>query len=180
MPILERWTTKFKTKNNSWVFVPNTESREYGKNLKLQIERKWNKPDYYFHLRDGGHVEALKCHLNNTYFIHVDIKNFFGNISKSRITRNLKPFFGYTNSRSIAIESTVRLHSNIEDKYILPFGFVQSPILASLCLHKSRLGVFLDLLNEGDDFVVSVYMDDIIISGKNIRKLKSIVTTQRI
>lgn len=175
MPIIERWTTKFKIKNNTWVFVPNKETREYGKRVKLQIEEKWNKPDYYFHLRDGGHVEALKCHLNNIYFIHVDIENFFENINKSRVTRNLKIFFGYTNSRSVAIESTVRLPSDIENKYILPFGFVQSPIIASLCLHKSRLGTFLDRLNEGDDFVVSVYMDDIIISGKNIRKLKSIL-----
>ena len=87
----------------------------------------------------------------------------------------MKSFFGYKIAREIAEKSTVQCpHSNVK-KYVLPFGFVQSPILASFCLHKSRLGVYLDKLYESGDFKVSVYMDDIIISGKNLEYLKEIL-----
>lgn len=46
------------------------------------------------------------------------------------------------------------------ETYILPFGFVQLPIISSLCLFNSSLGNYLH--NSGIN--VSVYMDDIIIS----------------
>lgn len=49
---------------------------------------------------------------------------------------------------------------------MLPFGFVQSPIVASICLFKSGLGRHLGTLAKSKDAVVSVYMDDIIISLK--------------
>jgi hypothetical protein len=175
MSTSKRWIHKFQIKNNVWVFVPNNESRLYGNKIKSNIDKKWKKPSYYYHFRDGGHVAALKSHINNTFFIHADIQNFFGAINKSRVTRNLKSFFGYKIAREIAEKSTVQCpHSNVKE-YVLPFGFVQSPILASFCLHKSRLGVYLDKLYESGDFKVSVYMDDIIISGKNLEYLKEIL-----
>lgn len=175
MSTSKKWIHKFQIKNNVWVFIPNNESRLYGNKIKSKIEEKWKKPNYYYHFRDGGHVEALKSHLNNTFFIHADIQDFFGAINKSRVTRNLKNFFGYKIAREIAENSTVQCpHSNVK-KYVLPFGFVQSPILASFCLHKSRLGVYLDKLYDSGDFKVSVYMDDIIISGKNLEDLNQIL-----
>jgi hypothetical protein len=175
MSTSKRWIHKFQIKNNVWVFVPDNESRRYGNEIKSNIDKKWKKPSYYYHFRDGGHVAALKSHINNTFFIHADIQDFFGAINKSRVTRNLKSFFGYKIAREIAEKSTVQCpHSNVK-KYVLPFGFVQSPILASFCLHKSRLGVYLDKLYDSGDFKVSVYMDDIIISGKKLEDLNEIL-----
>lgn len=175
MATSERWSHKFQIKNTLWVFVPNKNTRLYGKQIKCRIEKLWVKPDYYFHLRNGGHVESLKIHLKNTYFIHVDIQSFFENINKSRVTRNLKNLVGYKAARLIAEESTVQCPNSNSKKYILPFGFVQSPILASLCLHKSRLGVYLDTLRRSDDIEISVYMDDIIVSGCNLSELEEIL-----
>ena len=172
MSTSKRWIHKFQIKNNVWVFVPNNESRLYGNEIKSKIEEKWKKPNYYYHFRDGGHVEALKSHLNNTFFIHTDIQNFFGMVNKSRVTRNIKTFFGYKTAREIAEKSTVQCPNK---NYVLPFGFVQSPILASFCLHKSRLGVYLDKIYDSGDFTVSVYMDDIIISGKKLEDLNEIL-----
>lgn len=50
---------------------------------------------------------------------------------------------------------------------MLPFGFVQSPILASLCLFHSALGRCLVELPRKLGVVVSVYMDDIILSASD-------------
>lgn len=171
-----KWTSKFQVKQKSWVFVPTECAVKYGKKVKQLIESNWFFPDYYFHLRSGGHVEALKTHLDNYYFIHLDIKDFFNCINKSRVTRNLKQYFGYPLAREIASYSTVKLPNKEGDQFILPFGFVQSPIIASVCLHKSKLGRYLEGLNKDKSLVVSVYMDDIIISGKNYDRLKEILS----
>lgn len=175
-PILEnpRWRTKFKVKDHSWVFVPTTNTVTYGKLVKNSIEEKWKPPQNYYHLRDGGHIRALKSHLQDQYFIHVDIDNFFGNINRSKVTRALKDFFPYDLARRISIDSTVRLPEVSEKKYILPFGFIQSPVIASLCLYKSRLGGYLEHLGY-KGIMVSVYMDDIIISGNNKDILTNII-----
>jgi hypothetical protein len=45
------------------------------------------------------------------------------------------------------------------DGFVLPYGFVQSPILASLALDKSKLGKLLRKLNGRTDITVSVYVD---------------------
>jgi hypothetical protein len=85
------------------VFVPNRETIQHGLFVKSSIEEKWTSPAFYYHLRDGGHVKALKAHIENQFFIHLDIKDFFGSINRSRVTRCLKGFYSYENSRAIAI-----------------------------------------------------------------------------
>ena len=162
-----RWISKFEIKSGSWIFVPSEDSIASGKQIKSAIEEHWTPPVNYYHLRNGGHVAAMKAHCENTCFIHLDIKNFFGSINKSRVTRCLKKTFGYAEARRIAIESTVKHPQANPVKFILPFGFVQSPIIASLCLFKSSLGQHLNKLPFTNEVVVSVYMDDIIISMKN-------------
>jgi len=52
----------------------------------------------------------------------------------------------------------------VERHYILPYGFVQSTLLASICLRKSALGNYLRRLAATDGILVSVYVDDIVIS----------------
>ncbi len=127
IPSSPRWISKFQIKPNSWVFVPTEEMIQYGLNLKQSIQKHWTPPDYYYHLRNGGHVKALKIHTESQYFIFLDIKDFFDSINRSRITRCMKKYFGYDKAREIAIGSTVKSNK----KFILPFGFVQSPIIAS-------------------------------------------------
>jgi len=160
----QRWLHKFELKQNCWVFVPNDESRINGLIIKKRIEEKWKPPDYYAHLRKGGHIYAVKKHLGNDLFFCADISQFFNRINLSRVTRELKSIFkDYTESRYIACESVVQLPNSKERKYILPFGFIQSAIIASLCLNNSALGKYLNQL-ASNGFRVSVYMDDIIVS----------------
>lgn len=163
----EKWTSKFIIKEYSWVFVPTDETVQNGIAIKKTIKEKWQPPEYFYHLAKGGHVKALHQHLNNKYFIHLDIKDFFGSINRSRITRCIKEIAPYERAREIAIESTVRHPEFPTQKFILPFGFVQSPIIASICLSKSALGRHLHHLSKKKEFDVSVYMDDIILSSNS-------------
>jgi hypothetical protein len=168
MPFVERWRHKFQIKPNSWVFVPTDEAVEHGKNVKNTLEGIWHRPSYYYHLRDGGHVKALHSHLDNAYFAHIDIKDFFGSINKSRVTRCLKVHMPYDEARKIAVSSTVLLPDSKVKKFILPFGFIQSPIIASICLRESKLGRVLHELHKTKGVTVTVYMDDILISGDEL------------
>ncbi|PXX41257.1 MULTISPECIES: reverse transcriptase domain-containing protein [Burkholderia] len=159
-----RWDSKFELKPGKWVFVPNNTAIELGREIKDDLQRRWKAPSYFYHLRDGGHVAALKSHLGQSRFIHVDIRDFFGSINRSRVTRALKGLYSYDEAREIANLSTVRHPEGRERRFILPYGFVQSTLLASVCLRKSALGNFLKRISVEDGVVVSVYVDDIVIS----------------
>lgn len=167
----QKWSTKYERKPGRWVFEPTDEYRAIGATIKDDLFSVWDAPDYYFHLRQGGHVAAMKLHAANTYFIRFDIEDFFGRVNRSRVTRCLKDYFGYNNARDMANDSTVQ-HPVEKGRWVLPYGFVQSPILASLALSKSRLGRELDRLYRSKKTHVSVYVDDIIISCNNIEQLE--------
>lgn len=168
-----KWQRKYQRSPGKWVFVPTEESRAEGKAIKEAVEDKWQPPTYYYHLRAGGHVASLRSHVNNTYFLRLDIQDFFGSITRSRVTRSLKKMFGYEKARQIANDSTVK-HPADKNRAMLPYGFVQSPTLASLALFDSRLGGYLEQLEKRKYVVVSVYMDDIIVSTKRKKPLADI------
>lgn len=175
MSTYPRWISRFELKPGKWVFVPSQKSIEVGKEIKLEIEKHWEPPPYYYHLQKGGHVKAITKHLQSFSFIHLDIQNFYGSINKSRVTRCVKKYLGYEKARMIAVESTVRFPVSEEKRYILPFGFVQSPILASLCLAESSLGAYLNNLYRQNKVLVSVYMDDFVLSTRKKVDLNGIL-----
>lgn len=159
-----KWSQKFELKPGKWVFEPSPEARKAGYRIKREVEKVWTAPDNYYHLRAGGHVEALKAHLARTTFLHLDIQDFFASVNRSRVTRCLTPFFGYSLAREMANDSTVQ-HPENKGQYMLPYGFVQSPLLASLALANSALGTRLAKVAAEPAFTVSVYVDDIIVSA---------------
>lgn len=167
----QTWAHRYQNEKGKWVFVPSDAARTQGALIVNQIKSQWTPPDYFYHLRKGGHVSALKQHLGNDWFIKADIQGFFESINKSRATRILQRFFPqYTQARENASWCVVpnpaySAESNIHEAFILPYGFVQSPLLASAELHFSALGTYLGQLNAIQDIRLSVYMDDIIISG---------------
>jgi hypothetical protein len=161
--MIPKWTSKFELKPGKWVFVPTKDSIKAGSKIKKAIEAFWTPPPYYFHLRSGGHVAAIKSHLGHTSFLHIDIQDFFGSINRSRVTRCLRPKLGYNIAREMASASTV-CHPNDKNRYVVPYGFVQSQIVAALCLDESGLGTYLEKLSNLKDVSISVYVDDIVIS----------------
>lgn len=160
---MRRWLHKFEIREGRWVFVPDEHTISYGYKVKSLVEAAWKPPQFYAHLAKGGHLRALETHLKNHIFFRVDFHHFFDSISANRITRNLNGYMSFDKAREIAKLSTVPNPKN--GRPILPFGFVQSPVLASLCLHKSSVGKFLCRLST-KGYLVTVYVDDIIVSSQ--------------
>jgi hypothetical protein len=142
--------------------------------IKKAVEKKWRAPSYYFHLQKGGHVAAVRSHLGHSQFAHLDIQDFFGSVTRTKLTRSLRKLFGYKLAREWAIESTV-YHPRNKKKSIVPYGFVQSQILSSIALRDSALGRLLHRLSTSGTCAVSVYVDDLIISSDNAELTASLV-----
>jgi len=154
----------FLTNSGKRVYVQTDEHKYLGRQILQIVRKNWKKPNYFFHLRGGGHVAALSVHSDNLWKAKIDLKSFFNNVTRNKIIKSLKKNgLGYNQSEEIAIVSTVK-YEHASNKFILPFGFVQSPILASLVLNQSAIGKRLSQLHH-EGMTVSVYMDDIIISG---------------
>ena len=170
---LQRWKHKFEIKPGVWVFAPSPEAVKNGSKILNAVRKHWNPPLYFFHLRTGGHLKAARLHLKNTYFAVVDIKQFFLSTSRRRVTRCLNEYFSYEKAREISRYSTVKNPSSGLHKYVLPFGFVQSPILATLCLDKSYLGSLLRKLSRKGTMKLSIYMDDVFISSNDFQTLQT-------
>ncbi|GKW09905.1 reverse transcriptase domain-containing protein [Pectobacterium sp. IFB5596] len=169
----QRWEHKFEIKPGIWVYVPSAEASKLGMKILEVVRSKWIPPLYFYHLRTGGHLKAARLHLKSDYLAVIDIKHFFHSTSRSRITRDLKAYFSYSQAREISKYSTVKNLSHGYHKHVLPFGFVQSPVLATLCLDKSHLGSLLRRLNKQYGVMLSVYMDDVIISSNDLIRLQT-------
>ncbi|MEH6530764.1 MAG: reverse transcriptase domain-containing protein [Photobacterium frigidiphilum] len=161
------WIEKYEVKPGRWVYIPTEESKLLGKKIIKHVNKHWQAPPYFFHLKKGGHVQALKSHLESHYFASLDIADFFGSMSRTRVTRSLKEYLGYEDARAIAKASTIPHRRKDEHSHALPYGFSQSPLLASLCLDKSTLGKCIKECYESPEAIITVYMDDIVVSSSN-------------
>lgn len=99
-------------------------------------------------------------HLGSEFFAAIDLSNFFGTVGRSKIVRSLKRLgFTYKEAGEIASASTVRDGG----RAFVPYGFVQSPLLASIALAESYLGRQLAGLRR-KGVKVSLYVDDLVLS----------------
>lgn len=162
---MKRWDHRFEVKPGRWVFVPPPIGKAAGEKIRSSVAKAWSRPPFYFHLRQGGHVAALRRHVGNQYFFRCDLDDFFGRINQTRVTRCLKRYFSYADARQMASNSVVFRPGTVQT--MLPYGYVQSPILASLALDQSRVGRFLRQCASAKHLKVSVYMDDIVLSSND-------------
>ncbi|PZQ02474.1 MAG: hypothetical protein DI587_03330 [Variovorax paradoxus] len=167
-----KWTQRFELKPGRWVFSPTDESRAWGEKVKRVVDKHWNPPHFYYHLRSGGHVAAIQRHAPSKYFFRTDLDSFFYRVNLSRLTRHLKTWLPYKVAREMACRSVVKVPGS--SIFTLPYGFVQSPVLASLALDRSRLGAYLRSLDAGGAVLVSIYVDDIIVSGQSEKAIQAI------
>lgn len=158
----------FNRPNGKPVYVPTPAGRLIASQLLKKVKARFEPDPFYYHLRDGGHVAALHVHRRQKYFARMDLENFFYSIPRNRIARALHDM-GVPRGEFYAKWSTVK-SPFAGPRYVLPYGFAQSPMLASLVLYRSPLGKFLRELPS--KVVVSVYVDDIAISSNNKRFLK--------
>lgn len=152
----------FKRKGKP-VFVPTGVGRRIGQEVKAAVEAAHDFDANYFHLKRGGHVAALHHHRDGEWFARIDISRFFYSISRRRVQSALARV-GIQKPRFLAQWSTVK-NPYGEPHFALPYGFVQSPILASLVIATSAVG---DHLRALEPLVkVSIYMDDVALSGSS-------------
>ena len=151
------------------VFAPSTIGRRIGLETKSAIEAAYEFDPVYFHLRPGGHVAAMHEHRVHEYFCRIDISRFFYSVSRRRVQSAIDRI-KVGNSAFYAKWATVR-NPYGDPRYSLPYGFVQSPILATLVVATSAIGDFLGLLPT--DITATVYVDDISLSSHNLTILES-------
>lgn len=151
-------------KNGKPIFAPSERGVLWGEKVKRKVEELYSFEEFVYHFKDGSHVKALHKHRNNLYFCRVDIERFFYTIRRNRVKRVLKGV-GVRKAEEFAKWSTVKdPFSGVG--YVLPYGFIQSPILATLVLMESAVGRCLHRLN-ARGVSVSVYMDDICLSSND-------------
>ena len=162
----ENYTHSFELKGKP-VFAPSERGRRIGNDVKQKVEAKAAFDTFYHHLQPGGHVAALHAHRDNRYFARVDIERFFYGIGRNRVARAIREL-GVERATHYAKSSCVK-NPYGDPSYSLPYGFIQSPCLATLVLMLSPVGVFLRRLSQV--LTVSVYMDDISLSSTDEAQL---------
>lgn len=150
------------------VFVPTTTGRRIGLELKEKVEAQYTFPPTYFHLQRGGHVAAMHHHRDHGFFSRIDISRFFYSVPRRRV----KSALDRIDVEKVDFYSKWSTVANPyrDPLYSLPYGFVQSPILASLVLATSSVGEHLASLP--GTVGVSVYMDDIALSADSEVELR--------
>jgi hypothetical protein len=169
--VLENYAHKFIDSRGRLIFIPTIDARKFGERLHRRIlKQHWTPPGYFYHFNDGGHVAAARAHLGSRFFVRLDLAKFFDSIRRGRVHRSLR-HIGLKNGFAwdAASQSTVSKDGK-RAPYSLPCGFVQSPVLASLALATSALGAALVRLHNRT-MSLSVYMDDIILSGDDVGEL---------
>lgn len=158
---------KFQDQIGQWIYTQDDQQKNNGYKIIEIIKKKWRPHSCYYHFREGGHIEAVKLHLDNPLFLKADLQKFFYHVTKGKIIRCLvKVGINYKKAQDIANMSTVR-NPAIGKNYILPFGFVQSPFLATLVLQKSALGKVFKKIKNQFKIQLSIYMDDILLSSES-------------
>jgi hypothetical protein len=128
-------------------------------------------PDYLYHYKKGGHVAALHAHMENRLFFKIDIQNFYYSIARMRVTRALR-HWGYPGAGTFSKWSCVANPLASAPKHVLPIGFVQSPLLATLVLMKSPVAQAIERAM-ANGVCISVYLDDFIGSHNDEEVLKA-------
>jgi hypothetical protein len=160
MPLIN-YIHRYRSRNK-FIFMPTGECVQKGSRL-LRFFKHHSFPPYFFHYQSGGHVAALHSHLGNQFFFRIDLQNFFYSISRNRVAAALH-HFNFGAARTYAKWSCVINPYGGALRHVLPIGFVQSPLLATLALMRSPI---LDAIARAHarGCTVSVYFDDFIGSG---------------
>lgn len=157
--MIENYEYKY-TARGKVVFVPNERCERKGRRI-IGHFRGMEFPPHFYHYRSGGHIAALHAHLENGSFFKIDIQNFYYSIARERVTRALRRW-RMQGARTHAMWSCVANPvPRAKPRYVLPIGFVQSPLLASLVLLYSPVNAaIVRAIQRG--VTVSVYLDDIV------------------
>ncbi len=169
---------KFRLPKGTQVFVPSANGYEIGEAIARRVAKEWRAPAFYYHMQSGGHVAAARQHINSAHIASVDLAGFFNQVTRTKVHRSLcQVGFRHEEALEIARDSTVEEEPGSR-RFSLPFGFVQSPILASLALSRSALGRAIKKANTST-VSISVYVDDITVSSCQLNDLNDALDSLR-
>jgi hypothetical protein len=165
--MIDNYKFKYRSRGK-FIYVPNDRGERKGRRIIHFFSKRVDFPDYFYHYKAGGHVAALHEHLANALFFKIDIQNFFYSIARMRVTRAMR-HWGYPGAGTLAKWSCVK-NPGQGPRHVLPIGFVQSPLLASLVLMLSPVDAAIRrALANG--VLISVYLDDLIGSHNDLAVL---------
>jgi|ERR1035437_2970046 hypothetical protein len=156
---MENYQFKYRSRGK-FIFVPTERCERKGRRIIKFFDKRVDFPVYFYHYKSGGHVAALHTHLENKLFFKIDIQNFYYSIARMRVTRALRSW-GYPGAGTLAKWSCVANPIAAHPRHVLPIGFVQSPLLASLVLIKSPVSQAIERAI-ANGVRVSVYLDDFV------------------
>lgn len=165
--MLENYQFKYRSRGK-FIYVPNGRCVRKGERIIKFLSKRVDFPEYFYHYRLGGHVAALHALLSNALFFKIDIQNFFYSIARMRVTRALR-HWGYQGAGTFAKWSCVA-NPGSGPPFVLPIGFVQSPLLASLVLMRSPVAQAIERAM-ANGVVISVYLDDFLGSHNDLGTL---------
>ena len=158
----------FDIKPGKPVFIQTAESKARGAEIIKLISEAYSPHEIFHHFkRRRGHVGALNKHQQSEWFSRLDLADFFGSVTRTKLSRALRGL-GFTDRDAfkMAFDSVV-VRGN---RKVLPFGFCQSPLLATLALESSALGQkLIEVSNRG--IITTVYMDDALLSSDDSASL---------
>jgi RNA-directed DNA polymerase len=162
-PFSPQKTNIIKNNKSRTIYVLKGANKKVNKSL-FNLLKKEKLPQYIISQKNKDILkDAIKYHKNNSFLFKIDIKNFFPSIDKDRIFK----YFSLVlkNKEEVA---NILTSACCYDNH-LPQGYNTSPILSMLINKK--------MFNEINNFCINhnylftVYVDDIAISGSNaIRK----------
>jgi hypothetical protein len=167
--MIENYKFKYRSRGKI-IFVPNERCERKGRRIIKFFSKRVDFPGYFFHYKSGGHVAALHAHLGNTLFFKIDIQNFYYSIARMRVTRALRSW-GYPGAGTLAKWSCVA-NPMAGPRHVLPIGFFQSPLLASLVLMKSPVAQAIERAI-ANGVCISVYLDDFLGSHNDAHVLEA-------
>jgi hypothetical protein len=156
--MIENYKFKYRSRGK-YIFVPTERCERQGRRIIEFLYRRVDFPDYFYHYKPGGHIAALHAHLPSRFFFKIDIQNFYYSIARMRVTRALRSWH-YPGAGTLAKWSCV-VNPLPGPRHVLPIGFVQSPLLASLVLMKSPVSQAIERAI-ASGVCVSVYLDDFV------------------
>jgi hypothetical protein len=156
---MENYKFKYKSRGK-WIFVPTERCERKGRRIVQFLDKRVRFPKYFYHYGPGGHIAALHAHLQNEFFFKIDIKDFYYSIARMRVTRALRSR-GYPGAGTLSKWSCVGNPIVKRPQYVLPIGFVQSPILASIVLLQSDVKKAIERAI-ANGVCISVYLDDFV------------------
>ena len=157
----ENFAYSFTNDKGKPVFVPTDRARRVADELMGLVKERVTFDSHYYHFSKGAHVAALHAHRDNRYFARLDLKNYFYSVGRNRVKAALKEI-GVPRAEHFAKWSSVR-NPYENPRYALPYGFPQSPLLATLVMSQSALGGAIAALPA--PVLKSVYLDDIAVSA---------------